>query len=318
MTIISLIAAAVMLVTLIGAAYIIRRKKYEEIREDWEMEYGPHRFSYKNLYKATKGFKDEQLLGAGGFGKVYRGVISSSNLQIAVKKVSHDSKQGMKEFVAEIISLGRLRHRNLVVLHRDIKASNVLLDAEFNGRLGDFGLARLCDHGTDPQTTHVVGTVGYLAPELTRTGKATTCTDVFAFGAFMLEMACGRRPIELQGQPENVILVDWVFECWRKGAILDASDPRLEGNYVVEEMILVLELGLLCSHANPAARPSMRQVMQVLDGDANLPDVPYDTSSLGTFSNYNASDFLVSLPSSFGQRSAPSMSSTDSILKGGR
>ncbi|KAB1200677.1 L-type lectin-domain containing receptor kinase I.3 [Morella rubra] len=116
MTIISLIAAAVMLVTLIGAAYIIRRKKYEEIREDWEMEYGPHRFSYKNLYKATKGFKDEQLLGAGGFGKVYRGVISSSNLQIAVKKVSHDSKQGMKEFVAEIISLGRLRHRNLVQL----------------------------------------------------------------------------------------------------------------------------------------------------------------------------------------------------------
>ncbi|KAB1199054.1 L-type lectin-domain containing receptor kinase IV.2 [Morella rubra] len=379
MTITSLILAAVVLVTIIGAAYIIRRKKYEEIREDWEMEYGPHRFSYKNLYKATKGFKDEQLLGAGGFGKVYRGVISSSNLQIAVKKVSHDSKQGMKEFVAEIISLGRLRHRNLVqllgycrrrgelflvydympngsldkflysngrpslnwltrfrirgvasgllylheeweqvVLHRDIKASNVLLDAEYNGRLGDFGLARLCDHGTDPHTTHVVGTVGYLAPELTRTGKATTCTDVFAFGAFMLEMACGRRPIELQGQPENVILVDWVFEYWRKGAILDASDPRLEGNYVVEEMILVLKLGLLCSHANPAARPSMRQVMQVLDGDANLPDVPYDTASLCTFSNYNASDFLLSLPSSFGQRSAPSMSSTDSILKEGR
>ncbi|KAB1215433.1 L-type lectin-domain containing receptor kinase IV.2 [Morella rubra] len=344
-TITSLILAAVVLVMIIGAAYIIRRKKCEEIREDWEMDYGPHRFSYKNLYKATKGFKDKQLLGAGGFGKVYRGVISSSNLQIAVKKVSHDSKQGMKEFVAEVISLGRLRHRNLVqllgycrrrgelflvydympngsldkflysngrpslnwltrfqilrgvasgllylheeweqvVLHRDIKASNVLLDTEYNGRLGDFGLARLCDHGTDPHTTHVVGTVGYLAPELTRTGKPTTCADVFAFGAFMLEMACGRRPIELQGQPENVILVDWVFECWRKGAILDACDPRLEGNYVVEEMILVLKLGLLCSQANPAARPSMRQVMQVLDGDANLPDVPYDTASLVHF-----------------------------------
>ncbi|KAB1225891.1 L-type lectin-domain containing receptor kinase IV.2 [Morella rubra] len=379
-TMISLIAAAVVLVTIIGAAYMIRRKKYEEIREDWEREYGPHRFSYKNLNKATKGFKDEQLLGAGGFGKVYRGVISFSNLQIAVKKVSHDSKQGMKEFVAEIISLGRLRHGNLVqllgycrrrgelllvydympngsldkfsysngrpsldwltrfriirgvasgllylheeweqvVLHRDIKASNVLLDAEFNGRLGDFGLARLCDHDTDPQTTHVAGTVGYLAPELTRTGKATTCTDVFAFGAFMLEMACGRKPIELQGQPENVILVDWVFECWRKGAILDASDPRLEGNYVVKEMILVLELGLLCSHANPAARPSMRQVTQILAGDANLRAVPFDSASLGTSTNYNASDFLVSLPSSFGQRSSPCTSITDSIFIEGR
>lgn len=77
-----------------------------------------------------------------------------------------------------------------VVVHRDVKASNVLLDGELNGRLGDFGLARLYDHGTDPQTTHVVGTLGYLAPEHTRTGKATTRTDVYAFGAFLLEIAC--------------------------------------------------------------------------------------------------------------------------------
>ena len=71
-----------------------------------------------------------------------------------------------------------------------MKASNVLLDGELNGKLGDFGLARLYDHGTDPQTTHVVGTLGYLAPEHNRSGKATTSTDVFAFGAFMLEVAC--------------------------------------------------------------------------------------------------------------------------------
>ena len=81
----------------------------------------------------------------------------------------------------------------------DVKASNVLLDAELNGRLGDFGLARLCDHGAILQTTRVAGTVGYLAPELTRTRRATTCTDVFAFGAFMLGVVCGRRPIEVQG-----------------------------------------------------------------------------------------------------------------------
>jgi serine/threonine protein kinase len=207
-----LIAVAVVLIFVIGATFIWRRKKYEEIREDWESEYGPHRFVYKNLYKATKGFSDKELLGAGGFGKVFKGTLPSSNVQIAVKKVSHDSKQGMKEFVAEIISMGRLRHRNLVqllgycrrkgelllvydympngsldkflygkeklnlnwpqrfrilkgvacgllylheeweqvVLHRDVKASNVLLDAELNGRLGDFGLAKLCDHDTNP------------------------------------------------------------------------------------------------------------------------------------------------------------------------
>jgi hypothetical protein len=338
----SVIAVVLVLITVAGAAYMLRRKKYEEIREEWEEEYGPHRFSYKNLHKATKGFKDTELLGEGGFGKVYRGVLPSSNVQIAVKRVSHDSKQGIKEFVAEIVSMGRLRHRNLVqllgycrrkgelllaydympngsldeflyscekpnlnwvqrfriirgvasgllylheeweqvVLHRDVKASNILLDADLNGRLGDFGLARLYDRGTNPQTTHVVGTVGYLAPELTRTGRATTCTDVFAFGAFMLEVACGRRPIELQGLPERVILVDWVSECWRRGTILDASDPRLEGNYVVDEMVLVLKLGLLCSHAIPIARPSMKQVMQFLDGDADLRELPHDTTLL--------------------------------------
>ncbi|XP_062172829.1 L-type lectin-domain containing receptor kinase SIT2-like [Alnus glutinosa] len=371
----SFIAVALVLITAAGvAAYILRRKKYEEIREDWEEEYGPHRFSYKNLHKATKGFKDTELLGEGGFGKVYMGILSSSNVQIAVKRVSHDSKQGMKEFVAEIVSMGRLRHRNLVqllgycrrrgelllvydympngsldkflysnekpnlnwvqrfriikgvaygllylheeweqvVLHRDVKASNVLLDAELNGRLGDFGLARLYDHGTNSQTTNVVGTVGYLAPELPRTGRASTCSDVFAFGAFMLEVACGRRPIELHAQ--EVILVDWISEFWRKGDILDASDPRLGGNYVVEEMVMVLKLGLFCSHALPEARPTMRQVTQFLDGDADLPELP-DDSAFGAFKSYGSSDFI-SFP--FTQVSAPSVSTTDSILKSGR
>ncbi|KAJ8636679.1 hypothetical protein MRB53_010946 [Persea americana] len=242
----------------------------------------------------------------------------------------------MREFIAEIVSLGRLRHRNLVqllgycrrkgelllvydfmpngsldkclfdqpkrilnwhqrfriikgvvsgilylheeweqvVLHRDIKASNVLLDDEFNGRLGDFGLARLYDHGTDPQTTHIVGTLGYIAPELSRIGKATTSTDVFAFGAFVFEVACGKRPISLRGPPEEIVLVDWVLQCWNRGEILTARDVRLGNEYVKEEIELVLKLGLLCSHPMAAARPSMRQVMQFLDGDCQLPELP--------------------------------------------
>ena len=98
-----LIAAVVVLITVAGvAAYILRRKKYEELQEDWEEEYGPHRFSYKNLHKATKGFKDTEVIGERGFEKVYMGILLSSNLPIAVKRISHDSRQGMKEFVAEI------------------------------------------------------------------------------------------------------------------------------------------------------------------------------------------------------------------------
>ncbi|KAF8397434.1 hypothetical protein HHK36_016350 [Tetracentron sinense] len=325
--------------------FIVRRKrKFAEVLEDWELDYGPHRFKYKDLYTATKGFRDkDQLLGVGGFGRVYKGILPISKIEVAIKRVSHESKQGMREFVAEIGSLGRLRHRNLVqllgycrrkeelllvydfmshgsldkflydqtkatlnwgqrfgiikgvayglcylhegweqvVVHRDVKASNVLLDGELNGRLGDFGFARLFDHGTDPQTTHVVGTFGYIAPELTRTGMATTNTDVFSFGAFMLEVACGRRPIEPQGSLDELVLVDWVFSCWNRGVILHTIDPNLGSNYSVEEMELVLKLGLLCSHSEPMARPSMRQVVQFLEGDFVLPEL----SSLGLYSN---------------------------------
>ncbi|XP_059626565.1 L-type lectin-domain containing receptor kinase SIT2-like [Cornus florida] len=366
----------VSMVLIIGAitwtVYVIRRRKYEELREDWEQEYGPQRFSYKDLHKATNGFKDTELLGAGGFGKVYRGVLPSSSKEIAVKKISHGSVQGMKEFVSEIASMGRLRHRNLVqllgycrrrgelllvydympnssldkflfsnekpnlnwaqryriikgvasallylhkeweqvVIHRDVKASNVLLDADLNGRLGDFGLARLCDHGANPETTNVVGTVGYIAPELTRTGQATTFTDVFAFGAFMLEVACGRRPVEPQGLPQERFLVDWVLESWKQGAILETSDPRFEGDYVVEEMELILKLGLLCSQSNPVARPSMRQVTQYLNGDV-LPEILLESAEFGMviLGHGAPADFVLS---------TCSVSSIESILIRGR
>jgi len=316
-------------------ALVRRRIKYAELREDWETEFGPHRFSYKDLFHATKGFSDKQLLGAGGFGSVYKGVLRKPNTEVAVKKVSHESKQGMKEFIAEVASMGRLRHRNLVqllgycrrkgelllvydympngsldkylydrsnggldwrqrlriirgvasgllylhedwervVIHRDVKASNVLLDAEMNGRLGDFGLARLYDHGSDAHTTHVVGTMGYLAPELGHTGKATPATDVFAFGAFLLEVTCGRRPIEQDEHGNHTMLVDWVSERWRRGLIIDAADTMTPDGFNPDEVSLVLKLGMLCSHPLPDARPTMRQFMQYLDGDKVLPDL---------------------------------------------
>jgi len=336
--------ATVLAAVAVGFFLLRQRRRYAELREDWEMEFGPHRFAYKDLYDATDGFKDRRLLGAGGFGRVYRGVLPGSRTEVAVKKVSHGSRQGMKEFVAEVVSIGRLRHRNLVpllgycrrkgelllvydympngsldrhlhggagepvlgwarrlhiirgvaagllymhedwekvVVHRDIKASNVLLDGEMNGRLGDFGLARLHDHGDDPHTTRVVGTMGYLAPELVRTGRATTRSDVFAFGAFVLEVACGRRPIEEEEEEDGAaagdgqfVLVEWVLGHWREGSIAGAVDARLGSEFDAAEADLVLRLGLACLHPSPAARPSMRQVTQYLDGSAPLPELP--------------------------------------------
>ncbi|KAK6943001.1 Serine-threonine/tyrosine-protein kinase, catalytic domain [Dillenia turbinata] len=122
-------------------------------------------------------------------------------------------------------------------------------------------------------TVLTVGTLGYLAPEHTRTGKATTSTNVFAFGAFLQEVACGRRPIEPNTDNGYPILVDWVFSCLNQGKILEAADPNLVIEYVEEEMNLVLRLGLMCSHSDPNARPSMQQVVQYLEADAALPDL---------------------------------------------
>ncbi|KAJ4773377.1 Concanavalin A-like lectin protein kinase family protein [Rhynchospora pubera] len=328
-------ASFVLMLVVFISLYKKSQLKYAELREDWEVEFGPHRFSYKDLYQATNGFKENKLLGTGGFGKVYRGVLPVSKLEVAVKRVSHESRDCTKQFIAEVVSLGQLRHRNIVqllgycrrksellvvydympngsldkylysqeklalnwnqrlniikgvassllylhedseqvVIHRDVKASNVLLDSELNGRLGDFGLARLYDHGTDPQTTHVCGTMGYLSPELVRSGKATPLTDVFAFGVFILEVVCARRPIESGAQGDQIILVDLVLQHWQSGLLPDIADPRLGEWYETEELEMVLKLGLLCSHPVPTARPSMRQVMQYLDGDAPLPDL---------------------------------------------
>jgi serine/threonine protein kinase len=331
------LASSTFILALVTVIFLVirRRIRYAELREDWEVEFGPHRFSYKDLFHATEGFKNKNLLGIGGFGRVYKGVLRKSKSEVAVKRVSHESRQGMKEFIAEVVSMGRLRHKNIaqllgycrrkgelllvydympngsldkylhdntmqtldwaqrfriiqgvasgllylhedweqVVIHRDIKASNVLLDAEMNGRLGDFGLARLYDHGTDPQTTHVVGTMGYIAPELTRMGRASTLTDVFAFGVFLLEVTCGRRPITQQdGQDVPFMLVDWVLEHWQQASLPSVVDTRLLSNYNVDEACLALKLGLLCSHPSPSARPNMRQVMQYLDGNAIFPE----------------------------------------------
>lgn len=381
-----LIFGGILVLVILAIVYVVRRKrKFSELLEDWELDYGPHRFKYKDLYVATNGFKEKDLLGSGGFGRVYKGVLPKSKLEIAVKRVSHESRQGMKEFVAEIVSLGRLRHRNLVqllgycrrkgelllvydymkngsldkylfgepnpnlnwsqrfriikgvasgllylheeweqvVIHRDVKASNVLLDSELNGRLGDFGLARLYDHGTDPQTTHIVGTLGYLAPEHTRSGRPTTHMDVFAFGAFLLEVATGKRPIEIRGITEDVILVDWVFLCWARGAIVETRDPNLGTEYVTEEMEMVLKLGLLCSQSNPMVRPSMRQIVQYLEGDAPMPEMTSIETSGGHYEGFDdlAMSYSSSLDKAFAHFSTSSLaysSDAQSLLSGGR
>ncbi|KAK3206286.1 hypothetical protein Dsin_020332 [Dipteronia sinensis] len=179
---------------------------------------------------------------------------------------------------------------------------------DLNGKLGYFGLARLHDHGSNPQTTKLVGTIGYMAQKLPITGMASTSTYVYAFRVLMLEVACGKRPTEKQR---------FVIDCWRRGAILDASDPRLEGIYADDQMKLVLKLGMFCLHSNPTDRPIMRQVMQYLEGDAKLPDIPFD-NVIDFFSATGQSSDLVLFTSFLSSSSTQIMSIIDSIDVEGR
>ncbi|CAL0322607.1 unnamed protein product [Lupinus luteus] len=302
-----------------------RREEKEEKIEDWELEYWPHRINYQEICDATSGFSEEKVIGIGTSGKVYKGVLRG--VEVAVKSISHETQHGMREFLAEISSLGRMKHRNLVgfrgwskrkggklilvydymsngsldkrifeceetnmltweerlrvlrnvacgilylhegwdveVLHRDIKSSNVLLDNDMNARLGDFGLARLHHQGHVADPTRVIGTLGYMAPELVRVGRPSTATDMYSFGILMLEVVCGRRPIVADKPP----LIDWVFSLVEKEELSCANDERLNGRsgFNSEEAKKVLQLGLLCASSEPGDRPTMRQVVKVLD-----------------------------------------------------
>ncbi|XP_052736695.1 L-type lectin-domain containing receptor kinase S.4-like [Vigna angularis] len=113
--------------------------------------------------------------------------------------------------------------------------------------------------------------MGYLAPELTRTGKPTTSSDVYAFGALLLEVVCGRRPIEVKALLEELVLVDWVWERWRMGAPLAVVDPRLGGAFDEVEVLVVIKVGLYCSAEAPEKRPSMRQVVRYLEREVARP-----------------------------------------------
>ncbi|BBN10146.1 protein MpRLK-Pelle_L-LEC11 [Marchantia polymorpha subsp. ruderalis] len=160
------------------------------------------------------------------------------------------------------------------VIHRDFKSSNIMLDQDFNAMLGDFGLARMADHSRYPATTQIAGTFGYIAPEVAGSGKFTDNTDVYAFGAVALEIACGRPAYLFKGPVEQTFLVDWVWEKLDRERLFDVVDPRLGEEFDAKEMKVLLLLGLLCSHPNAGSRPTMRQVVEILGGRVALPPVP--------------------------------------------
>nr|GEV14151.1 L-type lectin-domain containing receptor kinase IX.1-like [Tanacetum cinerariifolium] len=160
------------------------------------------------------------------------------------------------------------------VLHRDVKSSNVMLDSNFNVKLGDFGLAKLVDHEKDSQTTIVAGTLGYMAPEYVMTGKASKESDVFSFGVVALEIACGRKAILSDAQEQKKKLVEWVWDLYGSGTLLEAVDPFIGTDFSEEEVERLMIVGLWCAHPDSNVRPSIKQAIQVLNFEATLPLLP--------------------------------------------
>ncbi|BBN09634.1 protein MpRLK-Pelle_L-LEC10 [Marchantia polymorpha subsp. ruderalis] len=366
----------VMLVIIgLGVLYWIRKKRREaenvQAIEDFIQLSGmPDHFSYKQLSVATKSFSETSKLGEGGFGSVYKGILPSSGTAVAVKRVGAESRQGEREFLAEVSIISQLRHRNVVqlmgycrdgrrlllvyeympngsldrallhpsspehvlswerrmkilsglasalhylhegwkqqVIHRDVKSSNVMLDDEFNAKLGDFGLDRLVDHSKHAETTMVAGTYGFIAPEAIGTGKFTDKTDVYAFGAVVLEIATGRKAFDSSRPEDEMSVVDMVWDRLKDGKLISVVDKRLDGKYEVVDLEVMLLLGLICSHPDPKARPSMRQVVQVLAGDAPVPPVPLCKPSL----SFSSGGLAVTLRDLENTRSTSSASGT--------
>ncbi|KHN10232.1 Proline-rich receptor-like protein kinase PERK14 [Glycine soja] len=201
-------------------------------------------FTYDELLLATKCFSESNLLGEGGFGYVYKGVLPCGK-EIAVKQLKSGSQQGEREFQAEVATINRVHHKHLVefvgysdtraerllvyefvpnntlefhlhgnpaIIHRDIKASNILLDFKFEPKVSDFGLAKIFpnnDSCISHLTTRVMGTFGYLAPEYASSGKLTDKSDLYSYGIMLLELITGRPPITTAGS-RNESLIDWV------------------------------------------------------------------------------------------------------------
>ncbi|KAH7848303.1 hypothetical protein Vadar_000972 [Vaccinium darrowii] len=159
------------------------------------------------------------------------------------------------------------------VVHRDLKPSNIMLDSEFNARLGDFGLARALDNESTSyaDAEDVLGTLGYIAPECFHTCKATQQSDMYAFGAVLLEVVCGEKVRSRIGGYQ--FLVDWVWAMHREGKLLEAVDKRLGEYYVVEEAQRILLLGLACSHPIASERPRTQEISQMVSGSVAVPEV---------------------------------------------
>ncbi|CAO2037444.1 unnamed protein product [Urochloa humidicola] len=301
-----------------------RRKKKKDTA--WRV------FSLKELQSATNNFNYDNKLGEGGFGSVYWGQLWDGS-QIAVKRLKSWSNKAQNEFAVEVeilarhaaeCNLGWERRMKIAIdsaegiaylhhyatphiIHRDVKASNVLLDSNFHARVADFGFAKLIPDGATHVTTKVKGTLGYLAPEYAMLGKASESCDVFSFGIMLLELASGKKPVEKLNPTTKRTITEWALPQARDRKFKEIADPKLNGNFIEDELKRMVLVGLACSQNKPEQRPIMSEVVELLKGESaeklsNLENdelfKPEQTSSFQGSSGPDSSDCITEEKSS--------------------
>ncbi|KAJ6342797.1 hypothetical protein OIU78_010669 [Salix suchowensis] len=302
--------------------------------EDPEVHLGQlKRFSLRELQVATDNFSHKNILGRGGFGKVYKGRLADGSL-VAVKRQKEERTQGGElQFRTEVEMISMAEHRNLLrlrgfcmtpterllvypymangsvasclrersesqspldwsirqqialgsarglaylhdhcdpkIIHRDVKAANILLDEDFEAVVGDFGLAKLMDYKDTHVTTAVRGTIGHIAPEYLSTGKSSEKTDVFGYGVMLLELITGQRAFDLArlANDDDVMLLDWVKGLLKDKKLEMLVDADLNGTYIDDEVEQLIQVALLCTQSTPMERPKMSEVVRMLEGD---------------------------------------------------
>ncbi|KAI3734760.1 hypothetical protein L6452_14238 [Arctium lappa] len=291
-------------------------------------------FSLSTISRATNNFSIDNKLGEVGFGPVYKGVLEEGQ-EIAVKRLSKFSTQGLDEFRNEVICIAKLQHRNLVkllgyciqghetmlvyeympnksldwfifddlrrslldwpqrfhiihgiargllylhqdsrlrVVHRDLKAGNVLLDCDMNPKISDFGLARMFKgHESEANTKKVVGTLGYISPEYAANGFFSVKSDIFSFGVLMLEIVSGKKNRGFVHEDHHDNLLGHAWRLYKEGKSLDLIDASLDKSWPVSEVLRSIHIGLLCVQQRAEDRPDTQSVVRMLGGEDLLP-----------------------------------------------
>ncbi|XP_028086628.1 G-type lectin S-receptor-like serine/threonine-protein kinase At4g27290 isoform X3 [Camellia sinensis] len=350
---ISLAISMVTLSLIFGLLFYVWRKKQQQQQQQQLKREGRTRDIFKHGYNnesqtkdlelplldlatimnATNDFSESNKLGAGGFGTVYKGMLEGQ--EIAVKRLSRNSKQGVDEFKNEVICIAKLQHRNLVkllgcciqgeekmliyeympnksldsfifdptrstildwpkrfhiingiargllylhqdsrlrIIHRDLKASNVLLDIDMNPKISDFGMARsFRGEETEANTSRVVGTYGYMSPEYAVDGFFSIKSDVFSFGVLVLEIVSGKRNRGFFHSDHNLNLLGHAWMVYKEGTSLELLDEAVKDSCHLFEVLRSIHVGLLCVQQHPEDRPTMSSVVLMLGSEGALP-----------------------------------------------